>query len=406
MGPNLHWLYQTQQFGIRPGLERTEKLLQALDLPTAGQRFIHVAGTNGKGSTCAVLQRLLIEAGESTGLFTSPHLICFNERIRDGERMISDVEIEDGLGRIRAIVADWLDAPTFFEISLALALDWFAKRNLPWVVLETGLGGRLDATNCILPQACVITRIGFDHMEHLGDTLPKIAAEKAGIIKAGVPVITGMQDPQAMAVIAARATQMQAPLLEVEAPIDGNEVPMALVGPHQGWNAALAIEATRALGFRLPAVALQNALQGVQWPGRFQLLDDGLTVLDGAHNPEAALVLAGTWKQLHGYKRTHLIVAAANDKDISGLLQGLSPIAASWHFTKFPGPRAAEPSKLREELKALQGEPRPVHLHESLEQALAATTGQSRLICGSLYLVGEALSRLLPQDKSHQPSLQ
>ncbi|MBL9133371.1 MAG: hypothetical protein JNG86_19325, partial [Verrucomicrobiaceae bacterium] len=210
--PALDWLYGTQLFGIKLGLESVRRLLDELGLPRPGQKFIHVAGTNGKGSTCAFLHSILKEAGINAGLFTSPHLVQFGERIRDTRRCISEDEIEAGLTRIRNHVRGWEPHPTFFEITFVLALDWFARHDIEWIVLETGMGGRLDATNAVTPVVSVITPIGWDHMQFLGDTLEKIAAEKAGIIKPRVPIVTQTQSSEALEVIRQAAHEQGAPL--------------------------------------------------------------------------------------------------------------------------------------------------------------------------------------------------
>jgi len=404
MSPSLTWLYSTQLFGIKLGLENVHKLLAALDLPASGMKFIHVAGTNGKGSTCAFMHAMISAAGINAGLFTSPHLIRFNERIRDAEREITDDEIEAGLKKIRELVAGWETHPTFFEIAFALALDWFRQRGHEWIVLETGLGGRLDATNAITPEVSVITRIGYDHMEQLGDSLTKIAGEKAGIIKPGVPVVTGMQDPAALAVIVKTAKTQKSPLILVEAPL--TESKLGLTGPHQAWNAALALEGVREAGIRLPAITLEQALQDVRWPGRFQSLSDGRVILDGAHNVEAAMVLAGTWEQAFEREKAEIIFASAKDKDTPGVMEALSPIAASWNFTAFQSPRASSPEQLRQFLTHFDAPKVPVMMYENLAAALKAPAKHRRLICGSLYLVGEALALLEGEAKAYQSSLQ
>lgn len=402
--PELDWLYQTQMFGIKLGLENVQKLLTAMDLPAGGMKFIHVAGTNGKGSTCAFMHSMLKEAGIKAGLFTSPHLVRFNERIRDVEREITDAEIESGLARLREIVSDWSPHPTFFELTLALALDWFRQRGSEWVVLETGLGGRLDATNAITPEVSVITRVGLDHMEQLGDSLSKIAAEKAGIIKPGIPVVTGLQDPEALAVIQRVAKENKAPLLLVDAPL--SDVTLGLDGPHQAWNAALALEAVREADIRLPAIVLEAALKNVQWRGRFQKLQGGQIIVDGAHNPEAAFVLAATWQMLFPGETAEIIFAAAKDKDVAGVLEALNPIVKAWRFTTFQSPRSMPTAQLRSILLSLDLQDVVTTEHENLASAMKAVGRGRQLIAGSLYLVGEALALLDGESAQFQSSLQ
>lgn len=402
--PELSWLYSTQLYGIKLGLDNVHKLLAALELPAAGMKFIHVAGTNGKGSTCAFMHSMMKVAGVNAGLFTSPHLVRFNERICDAEREITDEEIESGLKKLRQIVADWESHPTFFELTFALALDWFRLRGLEWAVLETGLGGRLDATNAITPEVSVITRIGFDHMEQLGDTLAKIASEKAGIIKAGVPVVTGMQDPSAMSVIEKSAKTQKAPLIVVDGPL--SEVELGLAGPHQAWNAALALEAVREAGIRLPAILLERGLLDVKWRGRFQKLREDRLILDGAHNPEAAMVLVGTWEQEFPGEKAEIIFAAAKDKDVLSVLEILTPIVAAWHFTAFKSQRAMPPEELRELLTRFDAPKVPVRLHADAAAALQFPAARRQLVCGSLYLVGEVLSLAEGEQGRFQASLQ
>ncbi len=390
----IDWLYGTQFFGIKLGLDNMQRLLRELRLPAASQKFIHVAGTNGKGSTCAFMHSILKAGGISAGLFTSPHLIQFGERIRDAERMITQDEIAAGITRLRERVAGWEPHPTFFELTLALALEWFAQCGNPWVVLETGLGGRLDATNAITPAVSVITPIGWDHMDMLGDTLAKIAAEKAGIIKPGVPVITMRQSDEVLDVIQRTAAERGAALTIIETPWSGAT---GLAGTHQRWNAAMAVAALRAAGFELVNDVITRGLREVQWPGRFQKV--GGFIIDGAHNLEAAQALAQTWREQFPNEQAEIIFGAVAGKDTAAVLRELAPIAAAWHFTGFNSPRALPAEKLREIWTSLGHEPRPVTTHADIADALQAVKNRDRvLIAGSLYLAGETLALL--EDKS------
>ena len=198
---SLSWLYGTQQVGIKLGLDNIRRLLGALGVEVERSRFLHVAGTNGKGSVCAMLDAICREAGFRTGLYTSPHLVTFHERIRLNGVMIPGEAVVAGLSRIRGLIAGWEMHPTFFEITTALALDYFQRENAELIVLETGLGGRMDATNVVRPAVSVITAIGLDHQAYLGSTLAEIAGEKAGIIKPGLPVVSAPQDREAEAVL-------------------------------------------------------------------------------------------------------------------------------------------------------------------------------------------------------------
>lgn len=399
----IDWLYSTQLFGIKLGLDNVQRLLDELNLPAAGQKFIHVAGTNGKGSTCAFIHSILQASGINAGLFTSPHLIHFGERIRDAQRMITPDEIATGIARLRERVAGWNPHPTFFELTLALALEWFAQRKNEWVVLETGLGGRLDATNAITPVVSVITPIGWDHMDMLGDTLAKIAAEKAGIIKPGVPVITMTQDEEVLEVIRSTARELKSPLAIIETPWEGET---GLAGPHQRWNAAMAVAALHASGFDLDADVTACGLREVQWPARFQRIGANL-VIDGAHNLDAAHVLAQTWREQFPQQKAQLIFGAVAGKDVAAVLRALDPVAASLHFTQIDSPRALSAEKLRETWTGLGLESRPVTTHATMADALRAVDrGQPVLIAGSLYLAGEALAFIENKPCSFERSAQ
>ncbi|HEU4679800.1 MAG TPA: Mur ligase family protein, partial [Terrimicrobiaceae bacterium] len=218
---SLDWLYSTQQFGIKLGLDNIRSLLKALDDPQDGLAFLHVAGTNGKGSVCAMLDSILRAAGRKTGLYTSPHLVDFRERIRVDAVKIPPEAVRGGLERLREVAAGWAHSPTFFELATALAVRHFAEAGCELVVLETGMGGRLDATNAVVPLVSVITPVALDHTRWLGTTLAEVAGEKAGIIKPGVPVISARQDPEALAVIVDRTEQLGCRLKLVEGSFDG-----------------------------------------------------------------------------------------------------------------------------------------------------------------------------------------
>jgi len=402
----LDWLYGTQLFGIKLGLENVTKLMGILGLPRPGQQFIHVAGTNGKGSVCAFLHSLLNAAEINAGLFTSPHLVHFRERIRDAEREISGPEIVRGLETLKKVCGSLEPHATFFELAFLLALDWFKKRQRDWVVLETGMGGRLDATNAITPAVCVITSIGLDHQQFLGQTLREIAAEKAGIIKPGVPVITLRQKPGAMEVISEIARARGAPLTIVTTPLRGYQI--GLFGQHQLWNATLAATAFKAAGFKPTEAILRNGLQQVQWPARFQRFEQERIIVDGAHNPDAAEVLARIWQQAYPGEKAAIVFGGATGKDTRGVLRALQPIADCWHFTSFESPRSIAPEVLLEELTALYGGSAQATCHSCAESALAAArkSADRVLVTGSLYLAGEVLAQLRGEKQWFQRSAQ
>ncbi len=404
----LGWLYGLQVHGITFGLEKTRRLCDALGIETVSgekRRFIHVAGTNGKGSVCALLAAVCAAAKRRTGLYTSPHLVSFRERIRLGANQIPEEHVAEWLTRIRDIIAEWEYAPTFFEITTVLALAWFQQQNAEIVILETGMGGRLDSTNIVTPVVSVITPIGLDHMQHLGDTLAAIAGEKAGIIKPGVPVVSAPQQPDAEAVLRTAAEVAGARLQFIRQPI-GADWPLALAGSHQRWNAALAFAALIESGLRPDPRIVREAFANVQWPARFQRAGDR-TVIDGAHNPHAAAQLAATWREeFHGEKAT-LILGILADKDAPGVIASLLPITARIISTRVRSPRALPPGELAALIR-VQSPVMPVSIAETLEAALADARpdGTRTLIAGSLFLAGEALIRLGLADGEHEWSAQ
>ena len=407
----LDWLYSTQQFGIKPGLALMLRLARALGLQTesapvlggpanqAAPAYIHVAGTNGKGSTCAFIAAICREAGLRTGLYTSPHLICFRERIQINGLQIPESDALDGLRKIRTLIQDWQPHPTFFEITTALALQWFQEKHAEVVVLETGMGGRLDATNIVNPTVSVITPVAFDHEQYLGHTLEKIAFEKAGIIKRSAPVVSAPQDPMVETVLNARALELGTPISWTKSPYDG---PLGIRGTVQNWNAALAIKAIKASGLSIDDATIREGLLKAEWPGRFQMVSANL-VLDGAHNPNAAGVLAENWRSAFGEEKACVVFGCMADKDIEGVLENLRPITASIQLSPVQSPRAVSVSDLQKLCNKLMPGI-PVRSHDSLKAALDAQTQHRRLVTGSLFLVGEALGII--QGSSREASLQ
>jgi len=398
----LAWLYSLQRFGIKLGLENIRRLIAELDVDLVNARVIHVAGTNGKGSVCAMIDSICRAQKYRTGLFISPHLVTFRERICIDGEMISENEVAAGLTNIRKLVADWEPHPTFFEIATALALKYFTEAKTNIVILETGLGGRLDATNAVQSNVAVITPIALDHEQWLGDSLEKIANEKAGIIKAQTPVVSGPQLPEAERVIRGRATECEAPLQFVTETYDKS--PIALRGEHQKLNAAIAIAAIKALkldrlkrsslagqGIDIDS-AIGRGLATVDWPGRFQCWDKR-TVIDGAHNPAAARILTQSWRETFGNERAILILAILSDKDLRGICEALAPIADLVLLAKIRSERAADPSELSKVLVDLGCKS---ETFSSFADALGKARERSApiLITGSLHFAGEALAHL------------
>lgn len=382
----LAWLEASQRFGIKLGLENARRLLHELGRPETGLKFFHVAGTNGKGSVCAMLDAVLRQAGFRTGLYTSPHLVDFSERIRVQGEPIGEDALREGLARLRQISSAWDHAPTFFELATALAAWHFAREGCEWVVWETGMGGRLDATNVVMPEAAILTPVGFDHEKWLGSTLAQIAFEKAGIMKPGRPAVSAPQAPEAAEVFRARAAEVGARLDFVE---DIWQGPLGLPGAHQRANAALAARALEAVGLDLPWETLAAGLAGTRWPGRFQITEQGW-VLDGAHNPHAAEALAAAWRERFGGGCAVLLFSCLADKDVRAMARVLEPLAVECHLAPLATPRAAALETLRAAWRI------PTLVHPDVREAVAAlrTRPQRVLVTGSLYLVGEVLETL------------
>lgn len=389
------WLYGTQTFGIKLGLDNTRRLLAAVGDPHERLKFLHVAGTNGKGSTCAMMDSILRVAGYRTGLYTSPHLVDFRERIRLDGAMIPEDAVAEGLTLLHQAAESWDHAPTFFELATVLAAWWFAREGADYVVWETGMGGRLDATNAVTPLVSVITPIGMDHQNWLGDTLAQIAGEKAGIIKGGVPMVSAPQSEEASAVLAAKAEEVGVPVTFVDEPWSG-EAP-ALAGSHQRWNAAVACAALRAAGAGMDAEAVSRGLRAVVWPGRFQLVAEDL-VVDGAHNPEAIETLVATWHEVFGEVKASLVFAALRDKDAAHLLRVLRSIADEVWLVPVNNARGMAP----EELRPLAESAGFTLVHEGeLAASLEAARASERpvLVTGSLFLAGELIAHLQGSPK-------
>lgn len=396
----VEFLYSLQLFGARLGLERATRLASLAGEPQNQLRFIHVAGTNGKGSTCAMLESIYRHAGRRVGLYTSPHLVSVRERIQINRAPIS----EDDVVRLVEEEQRWLaefssdDHPTFFEVVTIIALRYFAEQKCDLVIWETGLGGRLDATNIVTPLASVITNVQFDHEQWLGHTLEEIAAEKAGIIKPHVPVVTSAEAPEALAVIRRRAAELRAPLHFVSMVGEQPSVARGLHGKHQAINAALAIKTVDVLQEILPVndESISSALESVQWPGRFQIVARGAQkfVLDGAHNPAGARALADTVMAEFPNQQRALVLGVLEDKNWEKVCQTLAPLFARIVLVPVKSQRTANPELLAPRCRAANplAEVRSVR---SLREALS-TFGSDALIVitGSLYLIGEAMELL------------
>lgn len=420
----LRKLYRRNLHAVKLGLEETRALLEELGQPQDAFLSIHVAGTNGKGSVCAMLASVLQAAGYRTGLYTSPHLIRFNERVRVQGEPITDVElarqielVEDALAR--RCEGGMRDA-TFFEFTTALAFSHFCDQKVQVAVIETGMGGRLDATNVLTPVLSVITPIGLDHQQYLGNTVEAIAAEKAGIIKPGRPVVCAEMDGAAREVIRKTARARGSPFVPVAESVQVKRVRQTLVGQrisvetpdeaigpiilpllgtHQLANVATTV--TALLTFRdtcsLPvaAEAIKRGLAAVPWPARLQVVEHEPPVLvDGAHNPPAAMALARALHEVAPKQPVGLVSSFLSDKDAAGFLRELAGGVRKLWLVPLSNERAMSMADMLAAARAARISAEPVaDLVAALVEAKAWAREQKGMVCvaGSLYLAGEAL---------------
>jgi dihydrofolate synthase/folylpolyglutamate synthase len=400
----IQFLYGLKIFGANFELENTRKLAALAGDPQEKLRFIHVAGTNGKGSTCAMLESIYRAAGLRVGLFTSPHLVSFRERIQINRQLIPENEIVRLVAEIRPLLQQFPPDhhPTMFEVVTVMALKFFAEQKCDLVIWETGLGGRLDATNIVMPLASVITNIALDHQQWLGDSLEKIAAEKAGIIKPGIPVVTAADAPAALAVIKEIAREKNAPLIlaaagDDESRLAGTSAP-PLPGEHQKRNAALALATVEVLRQDIPVTEekIREGFENVNWPGRLQLIETPAGqkfLLDGAHNVAGADTLRTALENNFLAGRPVFIFGALADKNWPDICRLLAPLAAKVFTVPVASERTAKPADLaacfRRANPALE-----IMALENLAAALIACKNEPFVvITGSLYLVGEALEQ-------------
>lgn len=398
-------------------LERMEKFIGLLGSPQREIKSIHIAGTKGKGSTACIVHSILKNAGLKTGLYTSPHLISFRERIRMNDSLISEDDTSRLLERLKtAVVQMGKDVPTFFEIYTALAHLYFKEKKADIAVYETGLGGRLDATNVLEPLVCAITRISYDHTQKLGNTLGEIAAEKAGIIKDNCICVSAPQEREALDTIRDVCKDKNARLILVGEDIKFKEISfddskeifnvtgmfgeyplleMNLLGFHQVENAATAIgiiEALRLHNIAIGPEVIRNGIRAARWEGRLEVIRKRpLIVIDGAHNRASAKALASSIRRAFRYRRLILVLGVSKDKDIKGILEEVLPIADMVILTKSNiAERATDPIMMREFIKG-----REVIITSNVEEAIDSALSTANeddlvLITGSLFVVGEA----------------
>jgi dihydrofolate synthase/folylpolyglutamate synthase len=393
---------------VKWDLDRIRALLAELGNPQEKRRFVHVAGTNGKGSTCAMIESALRAAGLKTGLYTSPHLVSARERISIDGEPITEEAWTAAFAAVHAaserlLAREGIEAhPSFFETVTAMAFMAFADASLDMVVLETGLGGRLDATNVVIPEVAVITQIDFDHEAFLGSSIESIAAEKAGILKAGRPAVFSAQRPEALAVLERRALELDVPVVQsgslrvegLEADrfgsrftlVSDEEIPIVcpLAGQHQVENARTAVAALLTLG--IPVGAIREGIAQARWAGRLERVGEWF-ILDGAHNPAGAKALAGYIRRFFGDEPVRIIYGAMRDKAVEEVTNALFPLAAEVIVTEPDQPRALSAQVLAE----MTDHPN-LRVAGNLAEALrmADERPMTTFITGSLFLVGEA----------------
>lgn len=424
---SLQYIKECTKFGVKLGLERITEILKRLGAPQLHFQSIHVAGTNGKGSTVAMFESVLVEASYKTGRYTSPHLSSYRERFTVNGVAISTLELGDIITKIKpvldSVVDDGFGSPTEFEVGTALAFEFFAQSGVEIAVIEVGMGGRFDATNVIQPVLSVITHLALDHQRYLGGALTQIAFEKAGIIKPGVPVVIGIQEPDIEKyleeVACSRGSEVkkaaaidlirnqpgpEGTWLEVEDTYWGNiQTKLQLPGGHQVRNALNAIAGTEFLaraGFNINQADLEGGLAKTFWPGRFERIPkvEPLTLyLDGAHNPDGVSALVATFRELYPHQKADLLVGILNDRPLREMARLFSPITRRVIITEVPDPKTASAAELGAVFKELGVptiiEPAP----EAALQLLLKTTNPLAIASGSLYLIGLLRSILMNQ---------
>ncbi len=420
----LDYIYDLTKYGIKLGLRNIKYLLYLLDNPHKELKIIHVAGTNGKGSTASLISSILQSDGYKVGLYTSPHLVDFTERIKINQKMINKKKVSELLERIKPFIEKVAQTPsyghpTFFEVITSLAFLYFFEEQVDFLVLEVGLGGRLDATNVGDPLVSVITHVDYDHMDKLGNSLEEIAREKGGIIKPGGIVISSKQYDEVYNEIKKIADEKNSLIYStgkevnyeiVKSDVKGitfdlkgifhhyKNLHTPLLGRHQADNATAAITAVEALqikGIDISQKAIRAGLEKVKWTGRVEIIRNNPTIiLDGAHNPNGAKVMLQTLEEIFSYRYLILVLAIFIDKDYKKMIEILAPGADLIIATKTENPRAASPQTIAKEAYQYLNENKIIII-ENISQAIICALSNSNkddLICitGSLYTVGEA----------------
>ncbi len=430
----IEWIHALKTLGIKPGLKRMEWMLERLNHPERRVKFVHIAGTNGKGSTLSYIAQVLKKSGYQVGTFTSPYLIDFTNRIQVNGKDISGDDLVNMLNQIIPLAKELeeseLGAPTEFEIITSIAFLYYATVAYPDIVLlETGLGGRLDSTNVIIPLISVITNIGHDHMDLLGNDIKDIAAEKAGIIKSGIPVISGIENEEAIRVIKDNAASKKASVYQINEQFSVNphninhresifdfkdpfftmpEMTIHMIGPHQVKNAAVALMTLEVLrqfyAFYIDEDAFYSGMKNTFWAGRFEVLSEKpLLIIDGAHNPEAAKSLSETISLLT-YNRLIMVTGILKDKEIEAFYRPLIPLADELIITQPENPRAASIQEMVSAIHAIQPNKQVKAIEdwrEAIQQAMqVATKDDVILFTGSLYMISDVRHDVLKELKA------
>jgi dihydrofolate synthase/folylpolyglutamate synthase len=418
----LQQLYGLERFGIKLGLENIRTLLSLVGNPEQGLKAVHVTGTNGKGSVCAYIASVLQHAGYRTGLYTSPHLVRFNERIQVDSVPIADADLLRLWEAIQPAMKEMdgeraVNRPTFFEVTTALAFQYFRERAVDDAAIEVGMGGRFDATNVLESRVGVVARVGLEHTEHLGRTVDRIAREKAGIIKAGSRVVTVEQG--ALPVIETRCRELGVPLtvvgrdvtmervsqdlsgqrLRVRGAFGELDVSTPLLGSFQVENVGLAVAALtelRKTGIEVPDAAIAKGLAATRWPARFQVVrKDPLVIIDGAHNGPAAAALASAYAEIFPHRKCLLVAGILADKDLVSIASSLGPLADRVVACRPKSHRAYHPEEVASAFRGFAPTEVVPSVADAIDRALAQATKEDLvLITGSIYTAGEALEHL------------
>lgn len=416
MDKTLQYLYGLERFGIKLGLQAITELLDRLDNPQHKFKSIHVTGTNGKGSTCAFLDSIFQQAGFKVGLYTSPHLVRFTERIKVNGKEIKNKELVELTKFIKQKAEENHLHPTFFEFTTALAFLYFVQNKIDWAVIEVGMGGRLDATNVIIPEVSVITNIDYDHMSYLGDTKKKIAGEKAGIIKENIPLITAEKENFIINVFKEKCLEKKAELIvlnesyQIKKSDLKGQVFVAkkerwmipLLGEYQIQNTLLAllvIEVLHKKGLNISGEVLKKGLKKTKWPGRLQILKKKpLVIVDGSHNLEGFTYLSSYLKQFP--QRKIMLIGIKEDKQVSEMVALLSPLMDEIIISQ-SNYKPANPYLLEKEVKKYKDKVKVVpDFKEAIKEAIKLTNPEDLLlIAGSLYLVGDFLAQRMLFNK-------